>query len=122
MKKVYVTGLLKGINEAVTKRNQHNLSLTCRKILIAEHFPVCPVLSAADWQLDPRLPASDEWWVKTYYAEFIRECDLFCYVPVPPGIKCNRVEIEMNIWRVIGKSQMVSSDVIMKYLLSGDYE
>jgi hypothetical protein len=122
MKRIYVTGQLKGINQAATKRNRHNLSLTCRKILITDNFPVCPLLACEDWHLDPRLPSSDEWWVNNYLVDFMKDCDEFCYVPLPIGIECHRLEIEKNIWRVIGNGRFLSSDVIIKYLLGGIHE
>lgn len=121
MKKIYVTGPLKGINNSATEKNKHNLSLACRKILLSENIPVCPVLSMENWDKDPRLPSDDDWWVKNYLVEFMKNCEEFVYVPEMIGTKDNRVEIEKELWRTIGNGRFISSDVVIKHLLmSGD--
>ena len=122
MKKVYVTGQITGVNKAATKRNIHNLSLTCRKILITDNFPICPILSCYDWYLDPRLPSEDSWWVNNYLVDFMKDCDEFCYLVPPSGVQCYRLEAEKAIWRVIGNGHFITSDSILKYLIGGLHE
>ncbi len=122
MKKIYVTGPLKGINNAATKRNKHNLSRVCRNILLTENLPICPILTAEGWELDPRFPSNDEWWTYNYYVEFMKDCDLFCYLPMPISMYCHRLEIEKKLWKGLKSGAMVTNDVVMKYLLGGRYE
>lgn len=120
--RVYVTGPLQGTNKMSTKKNRHNLSLACRKVLLTEHIPVCPMLQSENWHLDPRLPSSDEWWVKNYFIEFMRDCIEFVYVPEPPGTKSNIMEMEMEFWRILGSGVFISSDAIIKNLLGRSYD
>lgn len=116
--KVYITGPLRGLNKSATKKNRHNLSLACRKALLTENTPVCPMLQSEDWDLDPRLPNSDDWWVKNYFVEFMKDCEEFVYVPEPIGMKSHIVEMEKDLWRTIGTGEFISSDVVIKTLLS----
>lgn len=120
--KVYVTGPLRGLNEYQTAKNRHNLSRACRRILITENIPVCPILSAENWDKDPRLPSDDKWWVDNFYVDFIQICQEFVYIPELIGMKCARVEREKNIWRTLGNGRFISADVIIKYLLGYIYE
>ena len=120
MKKVYVTGQLKGTSKDKTRHNRHALSLVCRNILLTDNIPVCPILSSEDWYLDPRLPSSDDWWVNNYLIEFIKDCQEFCYIPLPPGVYNNRVDKEMRFWRAIGSGVFIPSHNVVKILLGAD--
>lgn len=120
--RVYVTGPLKGLNKSATNKNRHNLSLVCRKVLLVGMTPVCPILASEDWELDPRLPTSDGWWIENYLFEFIRDCDEFVHVAEPIGTKSSRLEMEKNIWRTLGNNRLIPSDIVFKSLLGAKNE
>ena len=115
---VYVTGLYEGVDGRALERRKQELSLVCRRILIADHTPLCVVTEYELWRKDPRLAQKGlGWWIEHLFEPVLRACDVFCSIRVPIGIESKRLDMEMDCWRRTGTGKFVPSDVILDHLL-----
>lgn len=118
-RRVYVTGPLEGATPQVMKNHRTNLDLVCRRILIAGDVPICPILFTHDWQKDPRFSKKLEWWIDNVFKIYMIDCEIFCYVPTLVGVKSDRMELEKNLWKVIGDGKFFIADRILDILTRG---
>ena len=119
--KVYVTGPYEAGNSRALRKNRSRLELVCRRVIIAGHVPICPVLMCGEWR-DPRIPRDITWWVRRIYKPIMEDCKIFCMMPMPAGVRSERVKLERAAWREVGDGRFIMSEVIVDYLLNMNVE
>lgn len=115
---VYVTGPHEASNPIAQDRNRQNLSLVCRRVLLAGHVPICPTLLSLDWKKDPRISNFESWWAQNFYKPLMAKCSVFCYIMSPAGYRPERIELEKEVWREVGDGKFILADFILDHLLN----
>jgi hypothetical protein len=114
---VYVTGPYEATTDGIKKRNREVLELVCRRVLLAKHIPICPILFYGEWKKDPRLYSNDGWWVDNIYKALMRLCSVFCIVTSHAEFNSERIRMEKDTWREIGDGKFVVDTRILEHLL-----
>lgn len=114
---VYVTGPFESSAEGIRKRNKEALDLVCRRIILAKHIPICPVVFYNGYEKDPRLFSSIGWWVENVYKNLMRSCDAFCLIPFYGEATHERVRMEKQAWQEVGDGGIIMESKILNYLL-----
>ncbi|HPJ76324.1 MAG TPA: hypothetical protein PLS36_05755 [Clostridia bacterium] len=112
---IYVTGPFEGLNEYAKKANITQLDLVCRRVIVAKHIPLCPILFYGAWMKDPRFYSQSAWWVDNIFKPIMLQCNYFCYIPPYAGVRNERLEYEKDIWKTLNRTRMIIADRLIKY-------
>ena len=113
---VYVTGPYEGINEIIRRRNKEQLEFVCRRIFVANHIPICPILFFGEYPKDPRLFSNSGWWVLKVFEPMMRLCSSFCIITSRTDLSNERLQMEQELWAKIGNGRFIPEENILKYL------
>lgn len=116
---IYVTGPLEGLNDLQKNKNRQALDLVNRRILLAKHIPLCPVLITENWRRDPRFLSDQGWWVFNIFKPIMSLCSHFCYVPFPANTSNERFRMEKELWNDIGTGIYIRETNIFNFLTEG---
>jgi hypothetical protein len=117
---VYVTGPYEGINDIIRQRNKEQLNLVCRRIFVANHIPICPILFFGEYHKDPRLFSNSGWWVLKVFEPMMRLCSSFCIITSRMDLSNERLQMEQELWSKIGNGHFIPEEKILQHLLGED--
>ena len=91
--KVYISGPIRLRIDPIVDRSK--LSLVARRVALCGHFPIVPGLMYESFFLDPRYANKTKWY-KNFCSEFLKMCDLMCFVVEPLGYQSEITRFEQE--------------------------
>jgi hypothetical protein len=117
---VYVTGPCESDNEITKRRNKEQLEFVCRRVLVANHIPICPILFYGEFPKDPRLYSNSGWWVEKVFRPLMEICTYFCLITTRIDHSNERIMMEKSLWAEVGSGKIIVEEKILPFLLGDD--